>query len=183
MTWFLPFSQPIFTTFLNSFVSARAVWGASSCLQVSPRKLAWGSPGLGCVRVSPIAILEEDLGTEGSSTGRAPGRGSWGVEDSHRCWGRQPLPSGGRGCLWLMGVQCWGRRAYRCGHSRPPRLQRSSSPTQLSSVPTLLSSSSAQVGPQSLTGPPGGSGVHRRGWENGNAVFVIGVTSFFYFGL
>ncbi|XP_058382277.1 CAAX prenyl protease 2 isoform X2 [Diceros bicornis minor] len=35
-------------------------------------------------------------------------------------------------------------RACRCGHSRPPRLQRSSSPTQLSSVPTLLSSSSAQ---------------------------------------
>ncbi|XP_013369361.1 PREDICTED: CAAX prenyl protease 2 isoform X2 [Chinchilla lanigera] len=34
--------------------------------------------------------------------------------------------------------------ACRCGHSRPPRLQRSSSPTQLSSVPTLLSSSSAQ---------------------------------------
>ncbi|XP_073665334.1 CAAX prenyl protease 2 isoform X17 [Tursiops truncatus] len=35
-------------------------------------------------------------------------------------------------------------RACRCGHSRPPRLQRSSSPTQLSSVPTLLSSSFAQ---------------------------------------
>ena len=101
VTWFLPFSQPIFTTFLNSFVSARAVWGASSCLQVSPRKLAWGSPGLGCVRVSPVAILEEDLGTEGSSTGRAPGRGSWGVEDSHRCWGRQPLPSGSSSPLGL----------------------------------------------------------------------------------
>ncbi|XP_012292379.1 CAAX prenyl protease 2 isoform X7 [Aotus nancymaae] len=35
-------------------------------------------------------------------------------------------------------------RTCRCGHSRPPRLQRSSSPTQLSSVPTLLSSSSVQ---------------------------------------
>ncbi|XP_026338887.2 CAAX prenyl protease 2 isoform X8 [Ursus arctos] len=35
-------------------------------------------------------------------------------------------------------------RTCRCRHSRPPRLQRSSSPTQLSSVPTLLSSSSAQ---------------------------------------
>lgn len=62
MTWFLPSSQPIFTTFLSSFVSARAAWGASSYLQVSPRKLAWGNPGLGCVRVSLIAILEEDLG-------------------------------------------------------------------------------------------------------------------------
>nr|XP_030689304.1 CAAX prenyl protease 2 isoform X5 [Globicephala melas] len=48
-------------------------------------------------------------------------------------------------------------RACRCGHSRPPRLQRSSSPTQLSSVPTLLSSSFAQVGPQSL-GSPGAQG-------------------------
>ncbi|XP_034500518.1 CAAX prenyl protease 2 isoform X4 [Ailuropoda melanoleuca] len=38
-------------------------------------------------------------------------------------------------------------RTCRCGHSRPPRLQRSSSPTQLSSVPTLLSSSSAQAEP------------------------------------
>lgn len=39
--------QPIFTTFLSSFDSARAVWGASSCLQVSPRACAWGSPGWG----------------------------------------------------------------------------------------------------------------------------------------
>ncbi|XP_017392511.1 CAAX prenyl protease 2 isoform X10 [Cebus imitator] len=38
-------------------------------------------------------------------------------------------------------------RTCRCGHSRPPRLQRSSSPTQLSSVPTLLSSSSVQATP------------------------------------
>lgn len=44
---FSSFSQPIFITFLSSFVSARAAWGASSCLQVSPRELAWGSPGLG----------------------------------------------------------------------------------------------------------------------------------------
>lgn len=55
MTRFLPSSQPIFTTFLSSFVFARAVWGASSCLQVSPRELAWGNPGLGCARVSLIA--------------------------------------------------------------------------------------------------------------------------------
>lgn len=47
VTWFSSSSQPIFTTFLSSFVSARAVWGASFCLQVSPRELAWGSPGLG----------------------------------------------------------------------------------------------------------------------------------------
>lgn len=30
---------------------------------------------------------------------------------------------------------------------------------------------------------PGGSGAHRSGWENGNVVFVIGVTSFFHSGL
>ncbi|XP_049570146.1 CAAX prenyl protease 2 isoform X12 [Orcinus orca] len=45
-------------------------------------------------------------------------------------------------------------RACRCGHSRPPRLQRSSSPTQLSSVPTLLSSSFAQVPFQTQGGCP-----------------------------
>lgn len=65
--WFSPSSQRIFTTFLSSFVSARTVWGASSCLQVSPRACAWGHPGLGCVRVSPIATLEGELGTEGYS--------------------------------------------------------------------------------------------------------------------
>lgn len=31
--------------------------------------------------------------------------------------------------------------------------------------------------------PGGGSGAHRSGWENGNVVFVVGVTSFFHCGL
>lgn len=34
------------------------MWGASSCLPVSPRESAWGSPGLGCVRVPLMATLE-----------------------------------------------------------------------------------------------------------------------------
>lgn len=65
-----PSSQPIFTTFLSSFDSVRAVWGASSCLQVSPREYAWGNPRLGHVRMSLIATLEE-LGTEDYSIGGA----------------------------------------------------------------------------------------------------------------
>lgn len=27
--------------------------------------------------------------------------------------GQQPLPPGGRGCLWLMGVQCWDRKGLQ----------------------------------------------------------------------
>lgn len=45
--------------------------------------------------------------------GGASDHGSWGVEDSHRCRGRQPPPPGGRGCLWLMGVQCWDRKGIQ----------------------------------------------------------------------
>lgn len=168
----MPSSQPIFTTFLSSFVSVRAAWGASSCLQVSPRKLAWGNPGLGCVRVSLIAVLEEDLGTGGCSTGRAPCHGSWGVEDSHRSWGRQPLPSGGRGCLWLMVVQCWGRKSMQVWS-----LEASPSPAFQFSYTAVFGAYTAflfiRTGWSSVSHgspPPRGSGAHRSGWENGNAV-------------
>lgn len=73
------------------------------------------------------------------------------------------------GGLWLMGGQCWGRVGVQVWSLAASHLQRSSSPIQLSSVPTLLSSSSAQVGPQYLMGLQG-SGTHRSGWENGNTV-------------
>lgn len=38
---------------------------------------------------------------------------SWGIKDSCRCWGRQSLLPEGRGCLWLMGVQCWDRKGMQ----------------------------------------------------------------------
>ena len=182
MTWFSPSFQPIFTTFLSSFDSARAVWGASSCLQVSLGKLAWGSPGLGCVGVPLVAILEEELGTEGCSIGRAPGRGSWGVEDSHRCWGRQPLPSGGRGGFWLTGVQCWDWKSMQVWS-----LEASPSPAFQFSYTAVFGAYTAflfiRTGWSSVSHGSLGTRAHRSGWEYGNAVFVVGVTSFFYYGV
>lgn len=69
-----------------------------------------------------------------------------------------------------MGVQCWGRKGMQVWSlEASPRLQRSSSPTQLSSVPTLLSSS-AQVGPQSPHGPLGAQGPTGVGGKMGICV-------------
>lgn len=80
--------------------------------------------------------------------------------------GQQPLAPGGRGCLWLMGVQCWDRKG----------LQVWLRGLHVSSVPVLLHSCLRclhcfPLHPDrlvlSLSRVSGGSGP-RGGWEDGS---------------
>lgn len=93
--------------------------------------------------------------------------------------GQQPLPPGGRGCLWLMGVQCWDRKG----------LQVWLRGLHVSSVPVLLHSCLRclhcfPLHPDrlvlSLSRVSGGSGP-QEGGENGKT--ALGATSFCFLNL
>lgn len=164
--WFSSSSQPIFITSLSSYVSARAVWGVSSCLQVSLGSLPGTVWGWGVTSLT--APLQKGLETQGSTDWMGTtDRWRWGTEDSHRWWPGshcrgERVVSGYGMCSTGAGWACM------CGHSRPP------SPAFQFSYTAVFGAYTAflfiRTGWSSVF--PGSPGAHRCGWEKGNTVDV-----------
>lgn len=97
------------------------------------------------------------------------------TRDSRRYWGRQPLPPEGRGCLWLMDVQYWDRKGIQVWS-----LAASPSPAFQFSYTAVFGAYTAflfiRTGWSSVSHGCSRARAHRTGWENGNAVSVVGVT-------